>query len=153
MEAKKSNYVKRSSRIIKRGSSYDNILSAVENLEYTDSILQAITPLYSDTLKEVFIHMGVNIIIFLTSRSKRSRWRLKRGGVMISSKREQDKSPSWGVGQVWSKDNFNHEGGIIIEGENIGGRHGRHHNWVGKSVELWDPSSMSGEYWRYPWET
>ena len=89
MEAKKSNYVKRSSRIIKRGSSYDNILSAVENLEYTDSILQAITPLYSDTLKEVFIHMGVNIIIFLTSRSKRSHWRLKKGGVRISSKREQ----------------------------------------------------------------
>ena len=64
MEAKQYNYVKSSACIIKRGSSCDNILSDVENLESTDSILQSIIPLYSDTLKEVFMHMGVNIINF-----------------------------------------------------------------------------------------
>ena len=61
IEAKQSNYVKSSARIIKQESSYDNILFAVENLEYTDSILQATIPLYSDTLKEELIHLGVNI--------------------------------------------------------------------------------------------
>ena len=38
-----------------------NILSAVENLESTDSILQYTLPLSSDPLKEAFIHMGVKI--------------------------------------------------------------------------------------------
>ena len=40
IEAKQSNYVKSSARIIKRGSSYDNILSAVSNIDSTDPILQ-----------------------------------------------------------------------------------------------------------------
>ena len=67
--AKQSNFVKRSARIIKRGISCDNILSAVANIlsakntteEFTDSILQAIPPITSDTLKDDFIHMGGNI--------------------------------------------------------------------------------------------
>ena len=67
--AKQSNSVKRSARIIKRGISCDNILSAVANIlsdtntteEFTDSILQATPPITSDTLKDDFIHMGGNI--------------------------------------------------------------------------------------------
>ena len=50
-----------SAHIIKRGSSYDNIVSAVANLDYNYSILQSIIPLYSETLKGAFIHMGVKI--------------------------------------------------------------------------------------------
>ena len=65
----RANSVKMEARIIKHGSSYDNILSSVENLlsvtktteDSTDSIIQAIIPLYYDTLKDDFIHMGVNI--------------------------------------------------------------------------------------------
>ena len=57
------------SLIIKRGSLYDNILSAVANLlsatktteDSNDSILQAIYPLSSDTLKGAFINMGGKI--------------------------------------------------------------------------------------------
>ena len=44
IEAKQSNYVKSSARIIKRGSSYDNILSAVSNIDSTDPILQYTPP-------------------------------------------------------------------------------------------------------------
>ena len=72
-----SNYFKRAARIIKRGSLYDNIISAVANLlsdtkttEYsTDSILQSILTLSSDTIKESFIHMDENIGDLPTSRS------------------------------------------------------------------------------------
>ena len=53
-----------SAHIIKRGSSYDNIVSAVANLDYNYSILQSIIPLYSETLKGAFIHMGVKISNF-----------------------------------------------------------------------------------------
>ena len=67
------NFVKRAAHIIKQGSSYDNILSAVANLlsstntieNSTDSILQDTPPLSSDTLEEIFIHMGENISGFL----------------------------------------------------------------------------------------
>ena len=59
VNAKQFNSVKRSSRIIKRGISCDNILSAVANIlsatntteDFTDSILQAIYPITSDTLE------------------------------------------------------------------------------------------------------
>ena len=61
---KLSNSVKRSDRIIKLGSSYDNILSVVANLDYTDLILQDIFSLSFDTLKEDFIHVGVKISNF-----------------------------------------------------------------------------------------
>ena len=85
--------------IIKRGSLYDNILSALVNLlsatntteDSTESILQYIFPLSYDTLEEAFIHMGENISDFLTSISERSRWRLKGGGVKISPNREKEK--------------------------------------------------------------
>ena len=71
--------------IIKRGSLYDNILSALVNLlsatntteDSTESIFQYILPLSSDTLEEAFILMGENMSDFLTSISKRSRCRLK----------------------------------------------------------------------------
>ena len=65
-----SNSVKRAAHIIKRGSSYDNILSAISNLlsvtnttdESTESIIQATPPPLSyDTPNETFIHMGGNI--------------------------------------------------------------------------------------------
>ena len=64
-----SNSIKREARIIKRGSSYNNNLSAVTNLisdtntteESTDSILKYIIPLSSDTPKYAFYHMGEEI--------------------------------------------------------------------------------------------
>ena len=64
-----ANYVKRASHIINRGVSYYNILFTVANLlsvtntteGSTESIIQAILPLSSDTLKDDFIHMGGNI--------------------------------------------------------------------------------------------
>ena len=67
-----NNYFKREARIIKRGSSYDNILSTVVNLlsvtnnteDSTDSILQDITYLSSETLNNDFILMGENISNF-----------------------------------------------------------------------------------------
>ena len=70
--SKQSNYVKISSRIIKWGSLYDNIIFAVSNLlgannnteDSTDYIFQAILPVSSDTLKDAFIHMGVKISYF-----------------------------------------------------------------------------------------
>ena len=67
---KRSNSIKREAQITDKGISYDNILSDLADLlsatkiteDSTDSILQATpTPLSSDTLKEAFIHMGVNI--------------------------------------------------------------------------------------------
>ena len=69
VNAKQFNSVKKSYRIIKRGISCDNILSAVANIlsdtntteDFTDSILQDIFPITSDTLKDDFIHMGGNI--------------------------------------------------------------------------------------------
>ena len=69
---KRENSVKREARIIKRGSSYNNIISDVSNPlsviktmeEYTDSILQDILHLSSDTLKNAFIHMGGKITDF-----------------------------------------------------------------------------------------
>ena len=67
---KRYNYVKISARIIKWGSSYDNILSSVANLwsvtktteDLNDSILQDINPISYENLKDAFIHMGVKII-------------------------------------------------------------------------------------------
>ena len=64
-----ANSVKREAHSINRGSSYDNIFSAVENLlivtkntnESTDSVLQSIITLSSDTLKDNFFHLGGNI--------------------------------------------------------------------------------------------
>ena len=61
-----SNSIKRDDGIIKQGSSYDNILSTVTNIlsvtktteKPTNSILQAITPLSSYTLKYFFFHLG-----------------------------------------------------------------------------------------------
>ena len=65
----RANSVKMAARVINQGSSCDNILSAVENiLSVTNNtedsnkyIIQVIIPLSSDTLKDAFIHMGVNI--------------------------------------------------------------------------------------------
>ena len=62
-------FCKRAAHIIKQGRSYDNTLSNVANLlsvtkttDYsTESSLQAIIPLSSDTLKDAFIHLGENI--------------------------------------------------------------------------------------------
>ena len=61
MEVKRSNYVKRSARIIRRGSSYDNTPFVLANIDSTESIIQYILPLSSKTLKGSFIHMGVKI--------------------------------------------------------------------------------------------
>ena len=58
---KQYNSVKRAARIINRGISHDNIISAVAKLDSNDSILQAILPISSDTLNEAFIHMGGKI--------------------------------------------------------------------------------------------
>ena len=63
------NYVKRKYRIIKIWRSYDNIISTVTKLliitktteDYTDSFLQTIIPLSSETLKDDFFHFGGNI--------------------------------------------------------------------------------------------
>ena len=63
------NYVKRKYRIIKIWRSYDNIISTVTNLlsitntteDYTDSFLQTIIPLSSETLKDDFFHLGGKI--------------------------------------------------------------------------------------------
>ena len=68
----RANSVKRAACIIKQGSSYDNILSAVANLlsvtnttdDSTDSVLQAIIPLSSVTLKDVYFRLGGNISDF-----------------------------------------------------------------------------------------
>ena len=68
-----ANSVKRTACVIKLGIYCDNILSVVANLlsvantmeESTDSILQAIMPLSSDSLKDAFIHMGGKIIDLL----------------------------------------------------------------------------------------
>ena len=70
--SKRSNAVKSSARIIKRGVLYNNILYSVENLisatknteESTNSILQAILLLFYDTLKKDLIHMGGKISDF-----------------------------------------------------------------------------------------
>ena len=67
-----ANSVKREYHIIKGGISYGNILSAVSNIlsvtntteDSTESTLQAIIPLYYDTIKDAFIHMGGNISDF-----------------------------------------------------------------------------------------
>ena len=66
---KRSNSVKNAARIIKRGRSHDNILSAVANLlsanntteESIDSILHSIALLSSDNLNDSFIDMGEKI--------------------------------------------------------------------------------------------
>ena len=58
---KQYNSVKRAARIINRGISHDNIISAVAKLDSNDPILQAILPISSDTLNEAFIHMGGKI--------------------------------------------------------------------------------------------
>ena len=87
-----SNSVKREARIIKRGISYDNILSAVENLlivaktieDSTESILQAIISLSSDTLKDDLSIWVEILAIPPTLISKRLRWILKGGGIRIS---------------------------------------------------------------------
>ena len=88
-----ANYVKRAAHIIKRGRSYDNIIYTVANLlsftkitdDSNDFVLQAITPLSSDTLKDAFFHLGVNIRNFFpTLRSERSLWIVQWGGVRIS---------------------------------------------------------------------
>ena len=71
-DVKGPNSVKRSARIINRGISYDNILSAVTNFlgsantteDSTDSILQATHHLSFDTPKDTFIYMGGNISDF-----------------------------------------------------------------------------------------
>ena len=70
--------------IIKRGSLYDHTLSDVANLYSTDSSLQATPPpplpIYSNTLKEAFIHMGGKIIYFTDLKNQtfvleiKSRW-------------------------------------------------------------------------------
>ena len=68
-KCKISYYVKRSSRIINLGRSYDNIIPDVENLlsatstteDFFDSILKYILPLSSDTIKYAFIYMGGKI--------------------------------------------------------------------------------------------
>ena len=60
---KRSNSVKRAARIIKQGSSYDNIISTVSNLlsstkkteDSTDYILQATPSISPDTLNDSFI--------------------------------------------------------------------------------------------------
>ena len=60
------------------GRSYDNILSALSNLlssintteESTDPILQAVLPLYYDTRKDAFIHMGEKISDFIDLKKK-----------------------------------------------------------------------------------
>ena len=48
-------------RIINKGSSYDNIISSVTNIDSTESIIQSILPISSETLKEAFIHTGGDI--------------------------------------------------------------------------------------------
>ena len=56
-------FVKRAACIIKKGRSYDNILSSVAKLDTTHPNLQATPPnpplpaLYSETLNDAFIHM------------------------------------------------------------------------------------------------
>ena len=53
------------------GQYFIHILSAVENLEPTKSILQDILPLSSATIKETFIHMGGKVNYF-TELKKRT---------------------------------------------------------------------------------
>ena len=67
---KRSNYFKREAHIIKRWRLHDTILSAVANLDSTDSILQTMLPLYSEILKEAFIHMCGNIIDFTNPKKQ-----------------------------------------------------------------------------------
>ena len=106
------NYFKRASHIINRGRSYYNILYTVANIisvtkttdDSTDSILQAIISLSSDTLKDDFFHLEGNIINFTERKNlivvvDISRgWVkniIKEGATVITYLR--------GVGRGWSK--------------------------------------------------
>ena len=63
-------------QITKRGSFFENVLSAVANLQsvnkttkdYTNYVLQVILYLFKDTLKDAFFHLGGRLVSFLTIR-------------------------------------------------------------------------------------